>query len=269
MNNFNNFDEYIKDKLEKSVENSAPSAYLKNKIDLEIKSREGKGEFKMKKRFVLVAAFALVLSLGVYAAGKITGTISSSSEKYDYTKYTDLAKAEKKADLEAYAPENLGDYKFDGITIIDTADVDENNNKFNKRKQILINYKKTKGEERDNIGLEIDKIIQGHEPISSLPYKEMRTIKGVDFYYSVYNNLFVGSKEDLSPADKERFEKDPFFNVGYGEDGEDGGDRTEAVSTSLIFEYKGLQYFLYNMNFRDKKPIDPDEYFQMGESIIK
>ena len=269
MNNFNNFDEYIKDKLEKSVENSAPSAYLKNKIDLEIKSREGKGEFKMKKKFVLVAVFALVLSLGVYAAGKITGTISSSSEKYDYTKYTDLAKAEKKVGFEAYAPENLGDYKFDGITIIDTADVDENNNKINKRKKFVVDYKKQRGEDADHINLDIDRIVEGHDPISSAPYKEMRTIKGVDFYYSVYNNLFVGSKEDLSPADKERFEKDPFFNVGFGEDGEDGGDRTEAVSTSLIFEYKGLQYFLYNMNFKDKKAIDPDEFFQMGASLIK
>lgn len=267
MNNFNNFDEFIKKELNKSVENSAPSAYLKNKIDLEIKSREGKGEFRMKKRFVLVAVFALVLSLGVYAAGKITGTISSSSNKYDYTVYTDLAKAEKKAGLEVYAPENLGDYKFDGITIIDTADVDESGAKLNKRKAMDVNYKKQIGEDAYNISLDIDRIVEGHEPISSLPYKEMRTIKGVDFYYSVYDNLFVGSKEDLSLADKERFENDPFFNVGIG--GGKGSDRSEAVSTYLIFEYKGNQYLLHNMNFRDKKPIDPDEFFQMGASIIK
>lgn len=266
MNNFNNFDEFIKKELNKSVENSAPSAYLKNKIDLEIKSREEKGEFRMKKRFVLVAVFALVLSLGVYAAGKITGTISSSSNKYDYTVYTDLAKAEKKAGLEVYAPENLGDYKFDGITIINTADVDETGAKLNKRKTIDVNYKKQRGEDSDHITLAIDRIVEGHDPISSAPYKEMRTINGVDFYYSVYDNLFVGSKEDLSPADKERFEKDPFFNVGIGGK---GSDRTEAVSTYLIFEYKGNQYLLHNMNFRDKKAIDPDEYFQMGESIIK
>ena len=110
MNNFNNFDEYIKKELNKSVENSAPSAYLKNKIDLEIKSTEEKGEFKMKKKFIFVAALALVLSVGVFAAGKITGTIASSSSQYNYTNYTDMAKAEKKAGFDVYAPENLGEY---------------------------------------------------------------------------------------------------------------------------------------------------------------
>ena len=46
----NNFDKYIKNELNKSVENSSPSDYIKNKIDLEISSKEEKGEFKMKKR---------------------------------------------------------------------------------------------------------------------------------------------------------------------------------------------------------------------------
>lgn len=260
------FDKYIKNELNKSVEDSSPSDYLKNKIDLEINSQGEKGEFKMKKRFVLVAAAALVLSVGVFAAGKITGTISSSSSQYNYTNYTDIAKAEKKAGFDVEAPESLGEYEFDGIRIIDTADVDENNNKFNKRKEILVNYKKADGKNSDNISLRIDKIIQGHEPISSFPYKEKRNIKGVDFYYSTADNLFVGSKKDLSPAEKERFEKDPFFNVGFDDE---GGDRTEAVSTSLIFEYEGIQYCLYNMNFKDKKPIDANEFFEMGASIIK
>ena len=267
MNNFNNFDEYIKDKLEKSVENSAPSTYLKNKIDLEINSQGEKGAFKMKKKLILVVAAALVLSVGVFAAGKITGSISSSTSYYNYTNYTDLAKAEKKAGFDAYAPENLGEYKFNGIRMVDLEDVDDTGAKLNKRKAIDVDYKKQIGEDAYNISLDIDRIVEGHEPISSLPYKEMRTIKGVDFYYSVYDNLFVGSKEDLSLADKERFENDPFFNVGIG--GGKGSDRSEAVSTYLIFEYKGNQYLLHNMNFRDKKPIDPDEFFQMGASLIK
>ena len=111
------FDKYIKNELNKSVEDSSPSDYLKNKIDLEINSQGEKGEFKMKKRFVLVAAAALVLSVGVFAAGKITGTISSSSSQYNYTNYTDMAKAEKKAGFDVEAPESLGEYKLSLIHI--------------------------------------------------------------------------------------------------------------------------------------------------------
>lgn len=47
------FDKYIKNELNKSVEDSSPSDYLKNKIDLEINSQGEKGEFKMKKKICI------------------------------------------------------------------------------------------------------------------------------------------------------------------------------------------------------------------------
>ena len=174
------FDKYIKNELNKSVESSSPSDYLKNKIDLEINSQVEKGEFKMKKRFVLVAAAALVLSVGVFAAGKITGTLASSTSFYNYTKYTDMAKAEKKAGFDAYAPESLGDYKFDGIRMVDMADVDDTGAKLNKRKAIDVNYKNDAG---DRVSLSIDKYPDSSTPLAEQPYQEMRDLKGVQVYY--------------------------------------------------------------------------------------
>ena len=195
MNNFNNFDSYIKDKLEKSVENSAPSAYLKNKIDLEIKSTEEKGEFKMKKRFVLVAAAALVLSVGVFAAGKITGTISSSTSYYNYTNYTDMAKAEKKAGFDAYAPESLGEYKFDGITMDNIADIDDTGAKLNKRKAIDVDYKNDAG---DIVMLSIDKRPDNSKTVDKEFYHEMRDINGVKVYYSRLESVILPDEKDAS-----------------------------------------------------------------------
>ena len=148
------FDKYIKNELHKSVEDSSPSDYLTNKIALEINSQGEKGEFKMKKRFVLVAAAALVLSVGVFAAGKITGTISSSTSYYNYTNYTDIAKAEKKAGFDVEAPESLGEYKFDGITMENMADIDDTGAKLNKRKAIDVDYK---NEDGDRVILSLDK----------------------------------------------------------------------------------------------------------------
>lgn len=256
MNSFNNFDEYIKDKLEKSVENSAPSDYLKNKIDLKIKSTEEKGEFKMKKRFVLVAAAALVLSVGVFAAGKITGTISFSSSHYNYTNYTDITKAEKKADFEAYAPENLGEYKFDGITMVNMADIDDTGAKINKRKAIRVTYK---NEADDKVLLAIDKYPESSVPTSEQAYHEMRDVKGVKVYYSRLESVVLPDEKDATEEELERSKNDPFFNLAIGSD-----KREEDASKHLIFDYKGVQYALMAGD-----DMDVNEFYRMAEEIIK
>ncbi|MDU1176407.1 MAG: hypothetical protein E6987_02240 [Peptoniphilus harei] len=250
------FDKYIKNELNKSVEDSSPSDYLKNKIDLEINSQGEKGEFKMKKRFVLVAAAALVLSVGVFAAGKITGTLASSTSFYNYTKYTDMAKAEKKAGFEAYAPESLGDYKFDGIRMVDMADVDDTGAKLNKRKAIDVNYKNDAG---DRVSLSIDKYPDSSTPLAEQPYQEMRDLKGVQVYYWRLESVFLPDEKDATKEELERSEKDPFFNLAIG-----SAKREEDSSKHLIFDYKGVQYELMAGD-----DMDVNEFYKMAEEIIK
>ena len=250
------FDKYIKNELNKSVEDSSPSDYLKNKIDLEINSQGEKGEFKMKKRFVLVAAAALVLSVGVFAAGKITGTLASSTSFYNYTKYTDMAKAEKKAGFDAYAPESLGDYKFDGIRMVDMADVDDTGAKLNKRKAIDVNYKNDAG---DRVSLSIDKYPDSSTPLAEQPYQEMRDLKGVQVYYWRLESVFLPDEKDATKEELERSEKDPFFNLAIG-----SAKREEDASKHLIFDYKGVQYELMAGD-----DMDVNEFYDMAEEIIK
>ena len=252
----NNFDKYIKNELNKSVENSSPSDYIKNKIDLEISSKEEKGEFKMKKRFVLVAAAALVLSVGVFAAGKITGTISSSSSQYNYTNYTDMAKAEKKAGFDAYAPENLGDYKFDGIKMVNMADIDDTGAKLNKRKAIHVDYKNADG---DKVLLSIDKFPERPVPTSEQPHHEMREIKGVPVYYSRLESVFLPDEKYATKEELERSKNDPFFNLAIGSD-----KREEDASKHLLFDYKDIQYSLMAGD-----DMDVNEFYRMAEEIIK
>ena len=250
------FDKYIKNELNKSVEDSSPSDYLKNKIDLEINSQEEKGEFKMKKRFVLVAAAALVLSAGVFAAEKITGTLASSSSHYNYTNYSDMVKAEKKAGFDAYAPENLGEYKFDGIRMVNLADIDDTGAKLNKRKAIDVDYKNDAG---DRIILSIDKFPERSVPTSEQAYQEMKEIKGVPVYYSRIESVFLPDEKDASKEELERSEKDPFFNLAIGSD-----KREEEASKHLVFDYKDIQYSLMagdDMNI--------NEFYKMAEDIIK
>ena len=250
------FDKYIKNELQKSIEDSSPSDYLKNKIDLEINSQGEKGEFKMKKRFVLVAAAALVLSVGVFAAGKITGTLASSTSFYNYTNYTDMAKAEKKAGFDAEAPESLGEYEFDGIRMVDMADMDDTGEKLNKRKAIDVNYKNDAG---DIVSLSIDKYPENSIATSDQPYQEMRDIKGVPVYYSRLESVFLPDEKDATVEELERSEKDPFFNLAIG-----SAKREEDASKHLIFDYKGVQYELMAGD-----DMDVNEFYKMAEEIIK
>lgn len=250
------FDKYIKNELNKSVEDSSPSDYLKNKIDLEINSQGEKGEFKMKKRFVLVAAAALVLSVGVFAAGKITGTLASSTSFYNYTKYTDLAKAEKKAGFDTYAPENLGDYKFDGIRMVNMADIDDTGAKLNKRKAIDVDYK---NDADDKVMLSIDKNPESSKAIDEQAYQEMREIKGVPVYYWRLESVFLPDEKDATKEELERSKKDPFFNLAIG-----SNKREEDASKHLLFDYKGVQYALMAGD-----DMDVNEFYKMAEEIIK
>ena len=250
------FDKYIKNELNKSVEDSSPSDYLKNKIDLEINSQGEKGEFKMKKRFVLVAAAALVLSVGVFAAGKITGTLASSTSFYNYTKYTDMAKAEKKAGFEAYAPESLGEYKFDGIRMVDMADMDDTGAKLNKRKAINVDYK---NDTDDKVMLSIDKRPDNSKTVDEQFYHEMRDIKGVPVYYSRLESVVLPDEKDATKEELERSKNDPFFNLAIGSD-----KREEDASKHLIFDYKGVQYALMAGD-----DMDVNEFYRMAEEIIK
>ncbi|KXA28909.1 hypothetical protein HMPREF3229_01541 [Peptoniphilus harei] len=250
------FDKYIKNELHKSVEDSSPSDYLKNKIDLEINSQGEKGEFKMKKRFVLVAAAALVLSVGVFAAGKITGTISSSTSYYNYTNYTDIAKAEKKAGFDVEAPESLGEYKFDGITMENMADIDDTGAKLNKRKAIDVDYKNADG---DRVILSIDKRPDNSKTVDKQFYHEMRDIKGVPVYYSRLESVILPDEKDATEEELERSKKDPFFNLAIGSD-----KREEDASKHLIFDYKGIQYALMAGD-----DMDVNEFYKMAEEIIK
>lgn len=252
----NNFDKNLKKELNKITEDTYPSDFVKNKIDLKIKNME-KGEYKMKKnKLALVACVALVLSISVYAAGKITGTVGYSSSSYDYTEFVDVEKAEKKANLDANIPENLGRYKFEGLRIVKMADLDENNKRINKRKAINVEYK---NEEDKTVDLYIDRVFENEK--NREHYNEKRNINGVDLYYTRVENLFLKDESSLTESERERMETDPFFNVAYGNISK---DRVESVSKNIIFEKDGIKYSL--LTFDD---IDANEYFEIASSIIK
>lgn len=258
----NDFDKNIKKDLNSSVKNAFPSCDLKRKIDLEISNQENtkeRGDIKMKKsRIGVVLAAAAILCGGVFAYGKYKGTISSSSSVYDYTAYEDTVKAEDKVGFDAVIPENLGDYKFDGISIGEVSDIDENNETYNERNSLNVIYKNA---DKKMIFMDVDKLPKDAEPIDKEFYKEIREYDGVNFYYTQIENLFVSSENDLTPEEKERSESDPFFNVGIGGPKQ---EREEKTDNHLTFELNGIRYSLLAGT-----DVSSDELFEMGQEFVK
>lgn len=106
-----------------------------------------------------------------------------------------MAKAEKKAGFDAYAPESLGDYKFDGITMDNIADIDDAGSKLNKRKAIDVDYKNADG---DIVMLSIDKRPDNSKTVDEQFYHEMRDIKGVPVYYSRLESVVLPDEKDAT-----------------------------------------------------------------------
>lgn len=256
------FDKKLREDLNLSVKNAFPSHDLKRKIDLEISNRENskeRGDIKMKKSKIgVVLAAAAVLCVSVFAIGKYTGTIASSSSNYNYTSYEDTVKAEDKAGFEAIIPENLGEYKFSGIRMVNVADIDDSNNEYNKRKSIDVDYK---NENNDIVTLDIDKLPQDSEALSENEYQKIREYNGIKFNYFQLHNLFISSEDELTPEERERKENDPFFNVGIGGPSQ---EREESVSNHIIFDIDGVRYQILA-----SENVYANELFEMGQEFVK
>ena len=104
------FEDELKKQINSSVDEVFPSDFVKNKIDLQIINLEReRGGFMMKRMKKLKLAPTLVICIlvggvGAYAIGTITGTISSSTSYYNYTKYEDIKKLKRKQDLKQLSP---------------------------------------------------------------------------------------------------------------------------------------------------------------------
>lgn len=255
--------EFINKKLTESTETLFPSDYVKYKIDFEIQNQvENRGELVMKNKFRLAIVMCLCLvflGVGGYAIGKITGVLSSTTSFYTYKNYDDIEKAKKTSGLEnAFVPKSLySGYEFDGINIVDVADVDDSGNEQNMRKSLDITYK---NKENEKIYLSIDKKVDSYD-ISKDLYKETKQFDGRNFYFSRIENLYVKPNAKLSAEEEKRQKEDPFFNVGYGYAGD--GERETVVSTDIVFEDSEMVYSI--LSFDD---VESDEMFKIGENFF-
>ena len=261
-------DQKIRESLKAAVSEFRPSDLCKSRIDASISSlqdsekrKDGKNMNKMTKAAALIAACALISGMGVFAAGKITGTMVSSYSDYDYRRYSDLEKAEQKAGYQIQAPEKLSEScPMVGIRLLEISDTDDDGNSYNDRKGIELEYRAENGR-GESLSLTAEPIPAEAKPLSEEgPYQEVWEINGQKVYYLKTETLFLPPNEKPSEEEKALERDNPFFQISYGSE-----KREQIESSSLIFRSGALQYTLFDFGAH----FSSDELRQFAERLLE
>ena len=101
-----------------------------------------KSKFTIKKAVVLSLAAALAIGTTVFAAGKITTTMGSSSKSTEFHTLPTAAELKEKCGFDTKYVSNFSNgYTFDSGNVIDTSAYDDDKNKVAATKELDLSYK--------------------------------------------------------------------------------------------------------------------------------
>lgn len=268
-----NIDDFIRTQLEKSVQGAVPSVSCKEKLDSRISRispmadapHRRQKEERMKKHWntwqKAAAAIGICTVLGggtAFAGTIIAGKGGSSSLLTEKHHYSDLSKAEKETGITSGLPESLpGDYQFGWLNTGDTYDIDEDGNRHNQGKELIVSYQ---GGQGDEVTIYVSPSAEQNSPEEDMPCQETRSCEGISIFYSDTEYLFV--PPDYKPTEEEaaREKEDPFFTISYGSD-----EKKTSDIQSILFDKNGLTYSFVATD----SPLTADDLFGMAESIIQ
>lgn len=252
------WEEKIKNALALECGSITPSRDLKDRIDREIlESQKEAGNmkrFSMKKLVIGVAAGCLLLSGGVFAAGRVV-SLSSHSYLWDaYKSYGDMDKAQAKLGYPADTVEEFANgYRFDKMFVDDVNGTDADGNVIYTFKDLSISYEKS-GE--PSVWLDVKKPVEPQkrkgEPEAA------RQVEGITLYYDTITYKFVPPSYELTEEDQANLERDN-FTISYGSD-----EVKVQQNSSVTWEKEGVHYNLSGFDLN----LSSDEMFDMAEEVM-
>lgn len=247
--------------LRKNLSAAHPSPQLNQTIKsrLETAPVSGKEGSPMKRRhpkkaLILAAALCAAFAVAAAAYTTIVASMTSSSTNGEYTRFDQLSKAEKKADLDINAVESFDNgYSFKEMSISHNKDEDENGNTIRQYKGIDIWY--TKGSSPDIF-------------LSALPQRagaaeadraadDIADIDGITVSYYSDTYKFVPPDYELTAEDRVNEQKDNYF-ISYGS----SKVEIQQIATA-IWVQDGV---VYTLSANDNCP--SDQLFSLAEQII-
>lgn len=253
----NNFDEKIKTALQnQSVQYEIPP-----KLDMRImtdvmQSNEKETEenkmkhFNMRKVIIAVMAAVMVLGTITVASGKVVSIVSHSLSFPTYTNYSDLSKAEAKANVLTNAPEKFENgYEFDGIVIVENQYLNDEDDEIDKFTSLEINYRL--GD--NNIHL----FVQPRPLDTSYDCYDVVKEGSPTYYYQELLNKWVPVSYEPTEEEKKQMEEGT-LNIGVGAD-----EISYSTTKSVLWNIDGQGYTLFCMD----NDISEDELIKMAFEI--
>lgn len=252
------WEEKVKNVLALECDGITASRDLKDRIDRQIlESQKEAGNMKklsVKKLVIGVAAGCLLLSGGVFAAGRVV-SLSSHSYLWDaYRSYGDMDKAQAELGYSADTVEEFSNgYQFDRMFVDDVNGTDADGNVVYTYKGLNISYKKS-GEE--SVWLAASKPVE--QQVRKGEPEATRQVEGITLYYDETTYKFVPPNYELTEEDQANLEKDD-FTISYGT-----SEVEIQKSFSVTWEKNGVFYNLSGFDLN----LNSDEMFDMAEEVM-
>ena len=252
------WEEKIKNVLALECDGITPSRDLKDRIDRQIlESQKEAGHMKklsVKKLVIGVAAGCLLMSAGVFAAGRVVSLTSHTYKTDACRNYGDMDKMQAKLGYTADTVEKFSNgYNFEDMTVDDVNGSDADGNTIYTYKNLNISYGKS-GE--PTVWLDVSKPVE--PSVRKGEAAATRQVNGVMLYYEMTTCKFVPSNYELTEEDRANMEKDN-FSVAYGT------DAVEIQTASDVrWEKDGVEYYLMGFDLN----LGANEMFDMAEEIM-
>ena len=194
--------------------------------------------FNMKKAIIATVAAVMVLgTITVAASGKITSIVSHSLAFPEYTRYTDLPKAESAAGVITNAPETFSNgYQFYGINMKSMSYETDDNTRVDSFKAVSIEYRSGSDRVLYSVQPRPMKIENADNRYESIEQD------GVTYYYYELRNKWV--PVGYEPTDEEKAQMDAgTLNIGVG-----ASEISYSDSKGVIWEINGHEHHLFCMD---------------------
>lgn len=252
------WEEKIKDVLTLECDGITASRALKDRIDVKVLESEKEAgnmrHLSVKKLVIGVAVGCLLVSGGVFAAGRAVSLSSHSLLTDAYRSYGDMEKAQSKLGYSVDTVEEFSNgYRFDLMFVDDVNGTDENGNVVYTYKNLNIAYKK--GAE-PSVWLNVAKPVEAH--VRKGEPKATRQVEGITLYYDTTTYKFVPPNYELTDEDQANLERDD-FTISYGT------DKVEVQQNSAVtWEKDGVFYDLMGFDLN----LDAEAMLDMAEEIM-